>query len=217
MHWSDIAVESSEAGVVTAEVISAPGVCEECPPSRATNTNIWSKVNSDKVVTHDSALVTPQLLYDAHYTGVQDKFVNSILHVGQFNGITPNVDTEIYQKWRNQSDLTLGFVPLAEQIMPKDTSINDPKTLSPIEMQNVVRATGKPKFMEARLPVKSQLNVKAWKMNLTKYWDQQLLQLLEFGFPFDFNRNCPLCHEQGNHKSATEFPTDIDTYWRVAI
>ena len=208
----DTAVESSEAGNFTAEVISATGDCEDCPPSRVENTTIWSKVNSDKVVTHNYAFVTPYPLYDAHYIGVQDKFANSILHVGQFNGITPNVDTEIHHKWRNQSDFTFGFVPLAEQIMPKDMSINDSKPLSPIEMHSVVRATGKPNFMAARLPVKSQLNVKAWKMNLTKYWDQQLLQLLEFGFPLHFNRNCPLRHEQGNHKSATEFPTDIDAY-----
>ena len=169
-------------------------------------------MNSDKVGTHGSALAAPRLLYGANYIGVQDKFVNSILHVGQFNGIIPYVDTEIHHKWRNQSDFTFGFVPLAEQIMPTDMSINDSKALSPIEMHRVVRATGKPNFMGARLPVQSKLNVKAWKKNLTKYWDQQLLQLLEFGFPLDFNRNCPLRHEQGNHKSATEFPTDIDAY-----
>ena len=172
----DAAVESSKACSFTAKVISAPEGCEDCPLSGAKNASDRSKVNSEKVVTQNSALVAPQLLYDAHYIGVQDKFVNSILHVGQFNGITPNVDTEIHHKWRNQSDFMFGFVPLAEQIMPKDMSINDSKSLSPIEMHSVVRATEKPNFMEARLPVNSQLNVKAWKMNLTEYWNCWNLQ-----------------------------------------
>ena len=38
------------------------------------------------------------------------------------------------------------------------------------------------------------------------------MQLIEFGFPLDFNRSCPFIHESGNHKSATEFPNDIDAY-----
>ena len=168
------------------------------------------KVNSDEVVTESSVPPNTHPLYDINYAGVQDKFVNSILHVSQFNGIIPNVDTEIYHKWRDQTDFKFGFVPLAEQIMSKNMSINTSEVLSPCEMHSIVRATQKPNYMEARLPVNSQLNVEAWKMHLSKYWDQQLLQLIEFGFPLDFNRNCPLTNEQGNHKSVTEFPKDIE-------
>ena len=208
----ETAHESSEAGTDTAKVISIPGGHEDSSLSNVKNTNVRRSLNFAKVVTKNSAPSAPQVLSDAQYIGIQDKFGNSILHVGQFNGITPNVDTEIHNKWRNQSDFKFGFVPLAEQIMPEDMSINDSEAITPIEMHNVVRATEKHNFLEARLPVRSQLNVKAWKMNLTEYWDQQLLQLLEFGFPLDFNRNCPLRHEQGNHKSATDFPSDIDAY-----
>ena len=103
------------------------------------------------------------------------------------------------------------FVPLAEQIMPKDMSVCYSKAMSPFEMHSIVRATQNPNYMEARLPVNSQLNVEAWNINLSNYWDQ-LLQLIEFGFPLDFNRNCPLNHEPGNHKSATKFPKDIEAY-----
>ena len=38
------------------------------------------------------------------------------------------------------------------------------------------------------------------------------MQLIEFGFPLDFNRSCVLNHEEGNHSSATEFPSDVDAY-----
>ena len=48
--------------------------------------------------------------------------------------------------------------------------------------------------------------------HLQGYWESQLIQLIQFGFPLDFNRSCVLNHEQGNHKSATEFPTDVNAY-----
>ena len=144
--------------------------------------------------------------------GVLDKFVNSILHANQFSGIIPDVDTEIYHKWRDQSDFNFGFVPLGDQILPDTLKVNNSKYLNLLEMHENVKATNKPNYMEARLPVNSQLKVDAWKSHLQGYWDEQLLQLIEFGFPLDFNRNCPLNNESGNHKSATEFPNDIDSY-----
>ena len=45
-----------------------------------------------------------------------------------------------------------------------------------------------------------------------RYWDQQLLELLEYGFPLDSNRVCTLHHEGVNHSSATQFPRDTETY-----
>ena len=49
-------------------------------------------------------------------------------------------------------------------------------------------------------------------LGLVEYWDQQLLQLLEVGFPLDFNRNCPLRCEYKNHSSATEYPAHVEAY-----
>ena len=79
-------------------------------------------------------------------------------------------------------------------------------------MHAMVKANKKPNYMQARLPVNSQLKVEAWKRHLEGYWDEQLLHLIEYGFPLDFKRNCPLNNESGNHKSATDFPSDIDAY-----
>ena len=151
-------------------------------------------------------------IYDVNGNGVSDKFVNSILHVSQFNGIIPEVDTEIYHKWRGQSEFQFGFVPLGDQILPEKVKTSNSEGLKPLEMHRIVKETNKPNYMEARLPVKLQLKVDAWKPHLQGYWDEQLLQLIEFGFPLDFNWNCPVNHETGNHKSATEFPNDVDAY-----
>ena len=96
--------------------------------------------------------------------------------------------------------------------MPHNVTLCNSHDYSPIEMHTVVKNTGKPNFLQARLPVTSQLNVDTWKTLLKDYCDKQLLQLLQFGFPLDFNRCCPLQHEIGNHSSATEFPADVDAY-----
>ena len=50
------------------------------------------------------------------------------------------------------------------------------------------------------------------KKELVGYWDTQLIDLLYFGFPLDFNRGSPLEWEGSNYKSATEYPWDIDAY-----
>ena len=52
----------------------------------------------------------------------------------------------------------------------------------------------------------------AWKVELGNYWDRQLLQLIEFGFPLDFNRQCPFKFEGDNHASAIQYPADIEAY-----
>ena len=38
----------------------------------------------------------------------------------------------------------------------------------------------------------SNLNIDKWKFHLKDYWDKQLLDLLEFGFPLDFDKNTVL-------------------------
>ena len=60
--------------------------------------------------------------------------------------------------------------------------------------------------MQARFPVDSQLNVEAWKWHLHGYWDFQLIQLIQFGFPLDYNRSCELIHE---HKAITSLPQNF--------
>ena len=82
----------------------------------------------------------------------------------------------------------------------------------PVDVHKKVKQSGLPNFMAARIPIKSQLNIDKWKEALVGYWDQQLLQLIEYGFPLDFNRACKLRHEGVNHKSDIQFPSDIDAY-----
>ena len=49
---------------------------------------------------------------------------------------------------------------------------------------HLIRASGVPNYLHCCIPVQSGLNIKAGRRYLSNYWDQQLCDLLEFGFPF---------------------------------
>ena len=163
---------------VTAEVISAPGGKAEGHTQVSEAPTERGSVNYGENSITKSAPDNSRPIYD-----VNSKFVNSILHVNQFSGIIPEGDTKIYHKWRGQSEFQFGFIPLGDQILPEKVETSNSEGLTPLEMHRIVRETNKPNYMEARLPVKSQLKVDTWKRHLQGYWDEQLLQLIEFGFP----------------------------------
>ena len=141
---------------------------------------------------------------------MEEKFVNTIIFANQGNTDLPQgVNTPIFNQWQRQVDFQFGFIPLGCQLMPSCVTSCNSHDYSPIEIHKIIRKTGKPNFLQARLPVASQLHVDKWQSLLTDYWDQQLLQLLQFGFPLE---GCPLQHKVGNHSSANEFPADVDAY-----
>ena len=61
------------------------------------------------------------------------------------------------------------------------------KVPSVIEAHKIIKQSAIPNFMGARIPVPSQLNINAWKSYLTGYWDNQIVDLLQYGFPLNFD------------------------------
>ena len=143
-------------------------------------------------------------LYDVNYLGFEDKFASEIICANVKNkkawGGIPN---PIFDLWRDQVDFTFGFVPLEEQVMPTANIPDSVFSGSLLQAHELVKATGKPNYLQARIPIQSQLNVEQWEKALVGYWDRQLLELLKYGFPLDFNRSCDLGKYTGNHSSAT--------------
>ena len=45
-----------------------------------------------------------------------------------------------------------------------------------------------------------------------QYWDQQLVDLIQFGFPLDFNREYPLQSTMDNHTSANHHIGEVEKY-----
>ena len=66
--------------------------------------------------------------------------------------------------------------------------------------------------MGARIPVSSQLNINAWKSHLVQYWDNQIVDLLQYGFTLDFDRSRQLQSTYLNHSSALKFPHHVQNY-----
>ena len=71
--------------------------------------------------------------------------------------------------------------------------------------------------MSSQIQVKSQLNPDIWERFLDGYWDKQLLYLIRYGLPLDFDRTSKLEKNMVNHKSALMFPQDVDLYIKVEI
>ena len=161
---------------------------------------------SDTVSTRDEEV----LLYDVN-SSADDKFVYSLLFTGN-KEIVNACNNVSLQQFRAQSKYMFGFIPMSEPLMPSNYQSNVNDGYSVVDLHRKVKQYRKPNFLGARIPVSSQLNIQSWKILLADYWDQQLLQFLQYGFPLGFNRECKLLCEGGNHKSATDFPSHVHAY-----
>ena len=83
---------------------------------------------------------------------------------------------------------------------------------SPIDQYFTARYHGVPNFLGSRIPGCSQLNVEEWQKVLFDNWDLQLIELIRYGFPLDFNQYCPLSSDKRHHSSAVQFQTYVDAY-----
>ena len=57
-----------------------------------------------------------------------------------------------------------------------------------LQARKIIRQSGVPNFLKARIPVATQLNPDTWSFYLQDYWDKQLPDLIRYGFPLDFDR-----------------------------
>ena len=76
----------------------------------------------------------------------------------------------------------------------------------------MIRKCGIPNFLGLRIPVKTNLKISSWRAHLCDYFDKQLCDLIEFGFPLDFDRSRHLASTLVNHASAKNFSEHIDKY-----
>ena len=152
-------------------------------------------------------------LYDIN-SASSDKYINTLLYRG-VQKVTKTCDTKecnAFINWKAQTDFDFGFVPLSDFIMPQKSIATSDVVDCPITQHFLIKETQVPNFLGARIPIQSQLNVQKWHEYLSEYWDQQLLQLVTFGFPLDLNRQCVLKADKTNHASAIKHPADIETY-----
>ena len=116
-----------------------------------------------------------------------------------------------FQKWKIQNKFAFGFIPLSPLLGEKHWKENG-KAQSPIEAYHMVKTSGRYNHQQARILLESQLNSEMWEDHLQDYWDWQLVQYIKFGFPLDVALHAELVCDFSNHKSATLFPSHVNTY-----
>ena len=76
----------------------------------------------------------------------------------------------------------------------------------------LIRNTEIPNVLGLLIPVQTNLNVASWRKHLADYFDKQLPDLIEFGFPLDFDRSRDLQSTLVNHASARLYPDQVNKY-----
>ena len=86
-----------------------------------------------------------------------------------------------------------------------------------IKAHSVVKSTGVPNYVQAKIEVPSALNISECESNLVDYEDKNLVQFLKYGFPLGYaSSNLPVSKPK-NHSGALEFPVVIDEYLESEI
>ena len=142
-----------------------------------------------------------------------DKFLASLLSrlVSKKILINDHEHCDAFKYWKLQTEFEFGFILLTNLVLPHSRH-SGRGFESPIDQHYTVKSYGVPNFWGARSPVKSQLNVAAWEEILVNYWDKQLIELIRFRFPLDFNGEASLFCDMVNHAPAIQLPRDVDAY-----
>ena len=93
-----------------------------------------------------------------------------------------------YRKCSAQNGVRYGAVPLSPIKLFTGDSTYWEQVPDIIQAHQLIRQSGLPNVLGLRIPVHTQLNVNKWSSYLSDYYDQQLPDLIEFGFPLDFDR-----------------------------
>ena len=109
-----------------------------------------------------------------------------------------------YQKCKEQIGTKFGCVPLAPIYVYTGPTRYWDSIPDILTAHKLIRQSGLPNFLGLRIPVRT--NFSSWRHHLVDYFDQQLLDLIEFEFPLDFDRSRDLQSTFVNHASARLYP-----------
>ena len=82
-----------------------------------------------------------------------------------------------------------------------------------VYIYDVVKASGMPNTLNARIELPTKLNLDAWlKYQGTTEDDKQLLDFVQFGFPLGYMGPISNTHDVENHPSAVQYSSHIDNF-----
>ena len=113
--------------------------------------------------------------------------------------------------FRKQNRELYGFIPLDG--VPNVSVISKHKVpMEPLEAHRLLKSQNVANYLGPKIPVASGLRANVWAEKLKHYWDTQLVAFITYGFPLCINSDHTLIAEKINHKSASDFPQDINAY-----
>ena len=127
------------------------------------------------------------------------------------NKIAAAKDCSTFRNWNSQNCEKFGFIPLGDFRLPP-VDLNNSSKEKIFNIHRRIKASGTHNFLESQIRIQSQLKSKVWERHLAGYWDSQLLLLIKYGFPLDFDHNSPLQSVDKNHTSGIQFTDDIQAY-----
>ena len=110
-----------------------------------------------------------------------------------------------------------GSIPRSSLQLYKGPPVNWDNAPDILQTHKLVKDSKLPNYLGCRIPVDSGLNIKKWRHYLANYWDQQLCDLLEYGFSLDFDRKCFLNSVEQNHTSANENISHIAKFFEEEL
>ena len=116
-----------------------------------------------------------------------------------------------FNLWNSQTQDKFGFIPLGDLTLPS-IDLQKYSQENIFDIHRWIKVSGTHNFMQTQIQIQSQLKPDVWQKYLTNYWDSQLLLLLRYGFPLDFDYTSPLGIVDNNHSSATKYTTDVQAY-----
>ena len=147
---------------------------------------------------------------------IEDKYVASLIRKRVSPGIVKNAKfCSDYINSCKQNKGKFGFVPLTYLLLydvNQTSTTHQQQHIDVLQAHDLIRQSNTCNFLKCRIPVKSQLKADRWRFYLQGYWDQQLPDLINFGFPLDFDHTAQLISTEDNHKSAIEFSRDVVAY-----
>ena len=117
-----------------------------------------------------------------------------------------------YNNCVQQNGEDFGFIPLTPLKVYHGDPIDYDRPPDIITAHKIVRQTGIPNFLGARIPIASQLKPQRWRYHLNRFWDKQLPDLIEYGFPLDFCRDGILHPSDTNHMLALQNTSHVEQY-----
>ena len=192
--------------------------------TRSTNKNIPEKIESGKKSEHgkksqntDISTVESKNSKNSVRLDTDDKYALPLLMKEKQSEILKIASgNPTFERLKVQNDQKFGYIPLANQKIPIYNR-NRFLDLDPIQLHNKMKKSNIPNFLGEQIRVKTELRVENWEKYAADYWDKQLIFLIKYGFPLDFDDTNPLRSTEINHFSARQHNSHVENYIQEEI